>query len=81
MSKYKLNEDVSVLFKNGFNFVELKITLQDLIQNTEEELFELLEERESPCTCNINESVPFCECGGAFDDYEIVEIEIVKEKQ
>lgn len=76
MSKYKLNEYVSILFKNGFNFVELKITLEDLIQKTEEELFELLEEREAPCTCTFSESQSFCDCQSAFDDYEIVEIEI-----
>ena len=81
MNKYKLNTNVSVLFKSGFNFVELKITLGDLIQKTEEELFELLEEREAPCTCTLSESQNFCECGGAFEDYEIVEIEILNGQQ
>jgi hypothetical protein len=74
MNKYKLDTTVSVLFKNKFNFVELKITLGDLIQKTEEELFELLEDRENPCTCTLSESQNFCECQCAFEDYEIVEI-------
>ena len=74
MSKYKLDTNVSVLFKNGFDFVELKITLKDLIQKTEEELFELLEETHNPCTCTFSESQNFCECQCAFEEYEIIEI-------
>lgn len=72
MINKKLNDEVIVLFKDGFNFAELKITLQDLIQKTEEELFELLEDREAPCTCTLSESQNFCECQGAFEQYEII---------
>ena len=76
MSKYKLDTNVSVLFKNGFNFVQLEITLGDLIQKTEEELFELLEDTQNPCTCTLTESQTFCECQCVFEDFEIVGIEI-----
>ena len=69
-----LNDEVTVLFKDEHNFVELTITLEDLIRMTEEELFELLEERENPCTCTLSESQTFCECQSAFEQFEIVGI-------
>ena len=74
----KLDDKVKLLFKNGYHFAELEITVEDLLEKTTEDFYEMLEEN-NPCTsasCN-NESQNFCDCGSVYDDYEIVEVNAV----
>jgi hypothetical protein len=75
MTTYKLNTEVIVVFKKEEHILELKMELSDLIQKTEEDLYIELEQKYVPCNC-ITESQTFCECGGEFEDYEIVEIKL-----
>lgn len=71
----KIDDKVTLVFKNGYNFAELTITVEQLINKTAEDFHEMLEEQH-PCTsasCN-NESQNFCDCGTRYDNYEIVEV-------
>ena len=75
MLKLRKEDKVTLLFKNGYNFAELEITVEQLINKTAEDFYEMLEEGH-PCTsasCN-NESQNFCDCGSVYDDYDIVEV-------
>ena len=81
MLKLRKEDKVTLVFKNGFNFAELTITVEQLINKTAEDFYEMLEE-EHPCTsasCN-NESQNFCDCGTRYDNYEIVEV-VYNEKE
>lgn len=55
--------------KNG-KTVFIEVRLIDLIRNSEDWLYEKLD-KSVPCSCNINESTPHCECGGSFEDFEL----------
>lgn len=75
MFKIGKDDSVTLVFKNGYNFAELNITVDQLINKTAEDFYDMLEE-EHPCTsasCN-NESQNFCDCGTRYDNYEIVEV-------
>lgn len=75
MIKLKKEDKVTLLFKNGYDFVELNITVEELLHKTAEDFYDMLE-IQHPCTsssCN-NESQNFCDCGKLYGDYEIVEI-------
>lgn len=68
--------DVKIVFKNSEGrTAEIKITLDQLIDKTREDFYEMLE---GPCTCSScnNESQNFCDCGSIYEDYEIVEVVI-----
>jgi len=72
----KLEDKVTIVFKNEQDKkAEITITVKELLENTSDEFYEWLDETE-PCTssgCN-NESQNFCDCGSAFEDYEICEV-------
>lgn len=72
----KMEDDVVVVFKNKEGeTVELSTTARFIIENTSEDLYDMLEKTKH-CTsssCN-NESQNFCDCGPNFDEYEINEI-------
>lgn len=72
-----LNEKIKVLFKNNKgDTTSITITVLELLKNTDDDLYELLDSS-VPCTsasCN-NESQNFCDCGSHFEDYEIYGIE------
>lgn len=70
----KLTDEVRIIFENPEGLKkELTMTVDKLLDSTRDDLHDMLEE---PCTssgCN-NESQNFCDCGGSFDDYVIVEV-------
>jgi len=72
----ELTGKVEIIFKDKKGNTErLSITLDDLIDNTREDLYDMVD-RKTPCTsssCN-NESQNFCDCGSIYDDFEIIEI-------
>ena len=75
----KLTEEVKIIFKNSEGQKEeMTITVDELLENTKDDLYEMLENTR-PCTsasCN-NESQNFCDCGGSFEDYVIDEVFVV----
>ena len=75
----KLTEEVKIIFKNSEGQKEeMTITVDELLENTKDDLYEMLENT-LPCTsasCN-NESQNFCDCGGSFEDYVIDEVFVV----
>jgi len=72
----KLDDEVKIIFKNGEGkTAEITITVNQLLDKTKDDFYEMLEET-IPCnisSCN-NESQSFCDCGGNFEDYEIVQV-------
>jgi hypothetical protein len=71
----KLNDIVEIVFKKDYNFQTIRITVEDLLLKTEEDLFEILEST-IQCTsssCN-NESQNFCDCPPLFEDYKIIQV-------
>ena len=78
-TKMKLTEEVKIIFKNSEGQKEeMTITVDELLENTKDDLYEMLENTR-PCTsasCN-NESQNFCDCGGSFEDYVIDEVFVV----
>ena len=75
----KLTEEVKIIFKNSEGQKEeMTITVDELLENTKDDLYEMLENTR-PCTsasCN-NESQNFRDCGGSFEDYVIDEVFVV----
>jgi len=72
----KLDDEVKIIFKNDeCKIAEITITVNQLLDKTRDDLYEMLEDT-IPCTCSScnNESQNFCDCGGNFEDYEIVEM-------
>jgi hypothetical protein len=73
----KLTDEVKVIFKNSQeDEKEIIITVDELLENTKDDLLEMLENTVS-CTSSscYNESQNFCDCGGVFEDYYVYEIE------
>jgi hypothetical protein len=72
----KLTDKVKIVFKNPDNLTkELAITVNQLLDYSKDDLYDILEESE-PCnssSCN-NESQSFCDCVTLFEDYEIFEV-------
>lgn len=77
----KLNKTVRIIFKNDTGDIKhISISMEQLLEYTSNDFYEWLDNT-SPCTsssCN-NESQNFCDCGGNFEDYEIVDVEIFTE--
>lgn len=71
-----LENEIKIVFKNNEgNKKEIIITVKQLLENTTDDFYKLLDDSE-PCTsasCN-NESQNFCDCGSSFEDYEICEL-------
>lgn len=75
---FTLNDTIEIVFNKDEDFKKVQITISDFLEKFTEDLYVILEEQENPCTCNINESTPYCECGCYFDDYKIVGFNIIK---
>jgi hypothetical protein len=71
-----LDNEVKIVFKNDVcETKEITVTVKQLLENTTEDFYEMLDNTES-CTsssCN-NESQNFCDCGSSFEDYQIIEV-------
>ncbi len=70
----KLKSKITLVFKNKEG--ETKTITTTVIDMLERNLEDFQEELEDECTssgCN-NESQNFCDCGGAYEDYEIYEV-------
>jgi hypothetical protein len=78
----KLEDKVKVVFKNlEGDTAEIEITVEELLNNTTDDFYDLLESS-VPCTsasCN-NESQNFCDCGLIYEDYVISEVLVEKSK-
>jgi len=74
----KLTDKVEIVFENNERKTKtIDITINDLIDKDRDDIYDLLESTE-PCTsggCNT-ESQNFCDCGGQFDDFIIVGINL-----
>ena len=72
----KLNDNVKVVFKDSKeNVLSIIISVNQLLEYTKEDLYDLLEES-TPCkssSCN-NESQNFCDCDPLYEEYEVFEI-------
>jgi hypothetical protein len=72
----KLNDTVKLVFTNDTgDKVELDITVEQLLNKTTDDFYDMLEGK-VPCrsaSCN-NESQNFCDCGCAYEDYTITEV-------
>jgi hypothetical protein len=70
----KLETKVTLILtdKEG-NKAKIETTFKDLLNTSEEEYFENLDEQCTSSSCN-NESQNFCDCGSMYEDYEITEV-------
>ena len=73
--EFKLNNEVTIVFVNKENqSVDITVLIDDLLEKTKDDFYDLLEKKYSPrCSC-INESNTHCVCDTLFDDYEISKI-------
>lgn len=70
----KLKTKITLILtdKEG-NKAKIETTFKELLNTSEEEYFENLDEQCTSSGCN-NESQNFCDCGGMYEDYEITEV-------
>ena len=67
----QLDSEVTLVFKNKEGeTIELGTTLKDLLERTIDDFYEDLEPTCTSSSCN-NESQNFCDCGSAYEEYEI----------
>lgn len=72
----KLDDIVTIIFKNSEGDIkEIDIVVKQLLDNTTEDFYDMLENQEScmSSSCN-NESQNFCDCSPLYEDYKINEI-------
>jgi len=74
----KLETKVTLILsdKDG-NKVKIETTFKELLNTSEEEYIDNLEEGCVSSGC-YNESQSFCDCGGMYEDYEVTEVLLEK---
>jgi uncharacterized phage protein (TIGR01671 family) len=60
--------DIKFKFIIDKKYVSDAYTIQDLLNIDEDIIFESMDDKYNPCTCQPNESVTHCECDSRFED-------------